>query len=723
MNNSILSWHRFRRAITGLLIFLDKSPRSSQANSAILLALGLALFVGIQTYLAAWPLWSRQMLPEVDDSVIYVQGTVQMEQCFFQDCPALEELRRQLSFPTTDANVAHEVLLAKRVFLSYHPLFSAILLGVQRLGFDPISAYKVVWSFGALFFALAFAYLLSTLWGTPVAGIALMLLAMKALPGTGLHYVVPSNVTMAMALIIWGRIVARNGDAPWFMVIGSILMMAMHPVGRLYALMSALLSISFASMDRRLRSWLPIAATLAAIVIAFVLPAVVKRPQMFNPDFAPKDMNFIAAALQSAGQHLLALVIEIVRLESGLFGSVTLFSGLVAFGLIVAPTERRPAIVKITCVCLLFVGGLMFYRAYHSGDVIFRVWIPLIVILFGAVAQSLWRVAQESWRWLVSYMITPGEPEHFTLRKAWPLVALAALSGYVFSMGAKGMEQVVAVSEHVRTRQPLAFDPGQVKLLLSEAKDGDNVLYTSMTIMPYYFIEGALRVGALYYHSSLRDTPAAQWWEKPDVRFAVTYNPTVYHPNFERRPEPNWWTTMPEFRFSPLAKGRRNQPIAYEGYIPASSFRWIEIEPRVGDFSRVLRVYVKSEGASAEIEALPIDRGGRPIRDAACIATVPARSSGWVDLDVSPASEATRFRIRRVSGSSKFAIGGITFGQDRVLWPWAQKAELAVSLRDDCNDPVVIYFDPSRILPAPLNNREITVLDDHGSSVLFKIGR
>ncbi|MBI5568831.1 MAG: hypothetical protein HY914_02705 [Desulfomonile tiedjei] len=661
------------------------------------------------------------MLPEVDDSVTYVLKTVQMNECFFQNCPALEDLRQQLSFRTSDADAAHEALLAKRVFPVYHPLFSVILLGVQSLGFDALTSYKIVWSFGPLFFGIAFAYVLSTLWGAPVAGIALVLLSLKVFPDTGLHHVVPSNTAMGMALIVWARIVSRRGDAPWCLVIGGILLMAMHPVGRLYALMSVLLSVSLAGVDRRPRRWLPVVATVAAIAIAFVLPAVVERPTLFNPEIAPRDVNMLVWVLEGAAQHLAALLLQVVRLEGGLFGAMTFFCGLVVFGFIVVPNERRPAILNVVALCLLFLLGLMLYRAYHPGDVILRVWIPLVVILYGAVAQSLWYVIESAWRWLVSYARSPGAAEHFTLARAWPLVAFAVLCGYVFNMGANGVEQVVATTEHVRTREPLAFDSAQVKLLLAEAKPGDRVLYSSIIVMPYYFIEGAMRVGAVYYHPTLSRTPAAQWWERPDIRFAALYNPTVYHPDFEGVPEPDWWTTQPDFRFSPLSTRKTHQPLAYEGYIPASTFDWIEIEPRAGDFPRVLRLFVKSEGGPAEVEVVPIDQWGRFLRGDSRTATVPAGSSGWLDFDISAAREATRFRIVRARGSRKFGIGGITFGRDRLLWPWAQKAELAVAQKSGDGKAVTVRFDASRMLPFPLNSRHVTVLDDHGSSVLMKV--
>jgi len=66
-------------------------------------------------------------------------------------------------------------------------------------------------------------------------------------------------------------------------------------------------------------------------------------------------------------------------------------------------------------------------------------------------------------------------------------------------------------------------------------------------------------------------------------------------------------------------------------------------------------------------------------------------------------------------------VGGITFGQDRHYWPWAQKARLTFQPRHDCTGPITVSFDPAALLPEPLKKRRITVLDDRGSSVLLKL--
>jgi hypothetical protein len=43
--------------------------------------------------------------------------------------------------------------------------------------------------------------------------------------------------------------------------------------------------------------------------------------------------------------------------------------------------------------------------------------------------------------------------------------------------------------------------------------------------------------------------------------------------------------------------------------------------------------------------------------------------------------------------------------------------------RDCCAGPIRVSFDPVNLLPEPLKQRKVTVLDDCGSSVLLEIAQ
>jgi len=714
-----------RKLSSGIPSSLEDSPRSQLIISWLILLFGLVVWTAVQTALVGVPLWTRALPPEVDDSLSYVVKTKQMEECFYQDCLALEDLRKQYLSPTSDPEVASQrELMASRLFPVYHPLLSAGFLGLKKFGWDLMTVYKLVWTVGPFFFGLAFAYLLATLFGLPAAGLALALLAFKVFPDTGLNRVVPSNIAMGMGVLLWARVISREGDAPWSMIIGSLALVAMHPVGRVYSLIAAVISLLTPGFKLKPRRLLPVLFIFLLVALSFTSFSFLRQTGLVTISVHPGGGAPVLAMVMGAAQSMAAVIVEIVRLKDSLFGSIPIFCGALVFGLIVMPPESRRTALRAILIYAFFLAAIFFYVSSHPADVIFRIWIPLIVMLFGAVGYGIWYALQHSVGLLITRLRAPRPGENINLQQAVVVVILAILVGYSFQMITSGGEHLIATGRHLRNRQPIMFDPSQPELLLSQAKPGDRVLYSSMMIMPYYFIHGAMGLGAVYYHPAMEGTQSvSEWLERPDLRFAVTYNPTVYHPTYEGVSEHRWWVTSPEYRFSPLSKRRKHGPLAREGMIRASDFRWIEIRPTVPDFPGTLNLTVKNTGKKALIQVIPIDRAGVPLSAGRTKKMIPADFSGRVELDLSKAPQADRFRIVLPGGDPKLVIGAIGFGDDRNHWPWAQKADLTFMPKDSETGPVLVSFDPGKILPAPLNEKKITVLNDNGSSVLFRIDR
>jgi hypothetical protein len=689
----------------------------------LLFLTGLVVWIAVQGALTVVPIWSRALPPEVDDSLSYVLKSRLMEECYQRDCPALVDLREELHGRASDPkSYPHRRIARSRIFPTYHPLFSAVLLGLKKLGLDWMTAYKWLWTIGPIFFGLAFVCLLASLWGLPAAGIGLGLLAFKVFPDTGLHHVVPSNFAMGMAALIWARIISKKGKVLWTMIAGSILMIAMHPVGRLYAVMALLLMLSLSGIDRRPRTWISVLVVLLVVGFAFIISDVTQLPKFVNLHPIPKGEAPFLQMATGAVENLIEVFSNIVRMEAGLFGSIPLFFGAVVIGFLTAPVERRAAARKIVAIYAFFLFALLFYVSSHPGDVIFRIWIPFVVILFGAVGQAIWYALCESWRLLKERVKDTAGVAHFGLKEAWPVVLLAVLLGYSFHMTTRGVEQVYATVQHVKERQPLKFDASQPKLLLSRARPGDRVLYTSIIIMPYYFIHGAMRLGAVYYHPSMKGSKLEEkWLNRPDLRFAVTYNPTVYHPSFEGLSEEDWCVSAPSFHFSPLNDIRRYGPISREGMAPASRFRWIEVRVKEKDFPRHFRILIENPGKESRIDLAPVREGGELLSEFKVTATIPSKWSGWVALDLGKIPSLKNFRIILPKGKPRFLIGGMVFGNVPFHWPWAEKADLMFQPREAETGPITISFDPSKILPGPLSRRDVRVLDDRGSSVLFEI--
>lgn len=700
------------------------SPRPTPLSSRLVLIGGLIIYLGVQGFLVNDPLWNRSLPPELDDSVTYILKTKQMQEGLFQVSPAVEDLRRQLHIPSDNPEVVRQRALAgSRIFPFYHPLFSIILIGLNQMGLDLMTAFKVVRSLGPLIFGLAFAYFLTSLFGAGVAGLALGLLAFKVFPDTGLHYVVPSNLAMAIAVIIWGRLLRRQGKAPWTMALGSLALVAMHPVGAIYALMSVALSFFLSEDKDRFRTYLPMLFVVVTVALLFIYSALTRNSFIPNLLIMPGGNFSVVNMFKGAIISGLQVITDIVRYGGGLFGSPPIFCGAVALGLITLSNNERRSVLTILSINLFFLISVLFYLSTHPADVFLRLWIPLVVILFGLVGQAIVFAGRLSWSLLKNLKGKENQKNIDSWQLLWPFVLVALLTGYIIEMSVKGGEIIFATAKYMQISQPLELSTKQPQLLLTLAQPRDKVLYNSIIIMPYYLIHGASTLGAIYYHPAFQRTNIqSTWLSLPELRFAVTYNPLVFHPSFVGVDEPDWWLGIPDFNFSPLSTRRKYGPLARDGQLAAADFSWIEVEVKISDFPKLLKIKINNPGGASTIDLIPVSASRTLLSLYKISAAVPARWSGWVTLDLTATPEVKRFRILLPPGSPCYQLSGMIFGEDRLRWPWSQKASLTLMPREGPSE-ITVSFDPAESLPAPLNRRAVSVLDDQGSSVLLQINR
>ena len=702
-------------------------PETLQVGAAVswaVLVCGLLIWIAVQGPLVALPLWTRGSLPEPDDTYPYLVRTRQIEECVRQDCPALDDLRQQVLVPSTDPYVAQQRTLAASPFHIYHPLFSILLLFVKMFGLDFVTAYRVVWSLAPLFFGLAFSYFLIALFGVPVAGIALFLMAFKVYPDSGLHYVVPSSLTMGVALIVWARIISKRGDAPWTMTLGSLAMAAFHPIGLVYSLMAA--AIAFLVSGRRLtkRMWWALFAVGCILTAGLIIPPLVRLPHLVLPPLWPSGGAGLVTILRGATEAVgIEVLPHIFKGEAALFGSFPWFYLAVAFGTVTLARERRGVVGSTFVVTGFFSVAMLLHVTSHPADLFFRLWIPPLTVLFGIAASGLWYTLKRSLE-LFRDMLRTRPNAGLTVSAAWPVVALAMFAGYACHMALSGLEQCYGIATYMRDRQPVAFDAKQPELMLSAARQGDRVLYTSPIVMSYYFACGAMQWGAVYYHPALRGTvTGTEWLSRPDIRFAVTYNPTIYHPSFEGLLDKDWRISRPDFIFTPLSKPRTAMPIAVDGAIRALSFRWIEVEPKGSTSASGLKLLISNPGKTSWIDLLVNDQDANSWFEPARRIAIRSGWSGWLPVCASNPLPPARYRIVLPAGEADFRIEWISFGDDGLRWPWTQKALVTFMPTDGSTGPICRSFDSSALLPTPLNQYRVIVLDDHGSTVLLRIDR
>jgi hypothetical protein len=707
------------------LAWLDRSSRVGSAIRWAVFLQGLVLWMLVQTAFVHDIVWNRPMVPELDDSLTYVLKTRQMEECFSQDCPALRDLREQFAHPTADPQVhAARSLCGSRIFPVYHPLFSALLLGLTKFGVSLMQVFKIVWTAGPVLFGIAFAYLLFVLWDAPAAGLALGMLAFKVFPDTGLHHVVPSNVATAIAVIIWARLLQKNGHAPFTLIAGCIILIGLHAIGIIYAMMSSALALVLQAGRLNIRTLAIVCGAILLAGLALVAPAMVDHPGFVRFSILPPgDQPFQAMAI-AARDSLLAVIIECWRLREGLFGIIPLFFGAVAMGFLTADRSRAYAVLTFVAVYAIFLGGLMFYPSSHPADVILRMWIPLVVVLFGAVGQAFWHTLRGSWSCLVDGVTDAAPHQPQGMERRWIVVAMAVLVGYCVHMMTAGAEQILITAKQEHRDQPLRIEASQPERLLREAGPGDRVLYTSVIVMPYYFIHGAMRLGAMFYDPAMADEDYIQrMLQEPKLRFAVTYNPTVHHPGFDGLPETQWWLSQPPMHFSTLNAARTDLPIAEEGVIPTEKFAWMDVRPKQSPFPRTMSLLTHGGDQEARIRVLALGADGTVLPGPGAGGTIPAHVSARVQIPLPEQANLSGARIVFPSRARSFAIRGLVFGaEQRLHWPWAQRARLSFAYREGRCEPAPVSFDVADLMPRELAARGVRVLDDRGSTVLFRIG-
>lgn len=692
----------------------------------LLLAAGLLVFLGVQGHLLISPLRNWTLLPEIDDTLTYVLKTQQMKECFHQNCPALLDLRQQLLVPLPDPEAAQQQALASsRVFPVYHPLFSVLLLGISSLGLSVMEAYRWLWCLAPGIFGLAFAVFLYTLVGPGPAGAALFLLAFKVFPDTGLHHLVPSNFTMALAVILWARLIACRGWAPWSLIVGTWLLMTLHLVGVIYASMSALLAVLLVERGQRRRLILPVAVVAVSLAALFAVYSLMRSSHgvlFVIPPAFPRGHQAFWVWLTGSAANVSRVIIDNVKLAGGLWGMAPFLLGALVLGLLTLEPRRRQVILKVLLMYGITLGGLVFYVSSHPADILFRLWIPLVVVLYGLVGQAFGAVFTWvcAW-WRQNRKDLQGENLP-AFQQFWPVALFAVMVGYAGDMIVKGTEQVLVMAQHLREREPLALYPSQPKLLLDLARPGDRVLYTSIIALDYYLIHGALRLGAVYYHPAFKGSfIATDWLRRPELRFVVAYQPTVYHPSFEGVDENNWWITRPDFRYSLLSRPRKYGPAAREGKIPAALYRELTIKPKDGGRPQTLRINLENPGGPAVLQVVPLDHLGQPREEAHQTIPVKKGWSGWLTVDLRPLTPWSALRLEFPRDGDRYQVTGLAFDQDPHLWPWVQKAQLTFHPREGGSPVFTVSFDPKDLLPEPLKTRPVAVLDDRGSSVLLKL--
>jgi hypothetical protein len=719
----------------------DKSSVCLSKWSWATLLSGLAIWFGVQGYLILTPVFSRSGPPEPKDTLPYIARTERMEKCFWGDCPALKDLAIQFSEPSTSREVEIYRSWASTIFGSNQVGFSLVLLLLKQAGIDVMTGYRVMCVLAVLLFGTGFAYLLTALWGRSAAGLALLLLAFKVFPDTGLNFVVPSNLCMGMATLIWARIITRRGKALWTLGIGSLILVAFHPIGAAYALFAGVLALAFSGVTFSRRMLATAAVVLIVLALAIVLPTRIYNLSEYFSSVGLRDV------LSQGGSSLAKVVVEVVNLGHGLYGALPLFLSCIALGMIVASPGHRHQVAIFLKIYSIFLVVSLFYPPRPPADTFLRMWIPLVVVLFGAIGMAWKTTLVFAWEFTKRFRNRSRERRFLSIQESWPILIAAFIFGYAVQMSLVGGEQIIAMSEHFKNLWPLRVCSRQTEMLLAKARPEDRVLYESMMLMNCFFAKGSLGLGAVYYHPVMKGTSTdTGWLTRPDLRFAVAFNPLAIHPSFEGLHERRWGVSCPEFRFSPLKGARRGRPMLNEEGLEVARFKHMDVEWPQDSTPRSMTLVVDNPGSECSISISPIEASGQPFENRTSSLDVPARpvqqaslnfdgtpnlgpktdreyrNATVLQVDVAAMQPATGARLT-FSRHSRARIVALRFDGSELNWPWDHKARLVIT-DNSCQGGVMVFsFDPAKILPETVQYESLKVLNDCGSSVLLEIMR
>ncbi len=545
------------------------------------------------------------------------------------------------------------------------------------------------------------------------------MLAFSIFPDTGLHYFVPGNAALGVALFAWARILSRKGDAPLIIILGTLALVLLHPMGRIYSIMGAVMAATVFGIPRKRSTWAGIVGCLVIVALAFLISATVESPMLA---FRPEPYGSGQGYLSSLGDSITAIGVQFQRTEPALLRSSLVFFGAALCGFLTVPWGRCVVILRVFTILFAFLVASLFYiLPQHPADLFLRMLAPMVALLFGGVGAVTWFTLCQSYVLVSQPRPVPKDAPALKPSLHWPLVAFTVLAAFVIQIVLTGIEGWIVLTEHMKAREPLELSKSQPERLLSESRPDDRVLYDSMIVMPFYFVNGAMTRGAVFY-PAIRGTPVErEWLDSQDLRYAALYNPMVVTQRVQGFEEEAWWQTKPSLRYSALDLQKPNRTLSINGKIPMNRLMWVQVESQDGEPLQSPEIFVDDATFDTCVEVVPLYSPGSLSENETATTAVKAGWKGWIRIRFPDLASLKGVRILSPNGKGSYSIGGLRFGNCQLQWPWKSKANMTVQPRTGDISPIKVSFDPRRLLPPPLSSKKLSVLDDGGSSVLIRM--
>ncbi len=673
---------------------------TASRGGRIVFAAGLAVYLLVQVGLIGVANHRRVVPVEADDAYVHILRAEQMRTCFRQDCPALEDLRAGL-LGTPGGTPTPSLLLSiayNRTFGVHTPLYSGLLVGAHGLGASWETAHDIISMLGATFIGVAFGLWLLALWGPGSAGIALGILAFTVFSGQGVLYVVPSNLTLAIGVMTWAAIVHSRDRPAGIVLFGILAMLAMHPIGKAYAVVTLLWYVLIVETPISKKTWLVVVSGLFMIGVASGLPYLVERPEMLLFPSPLPDGWSVWSGIVGNLYGATRIVAKWLLLNQ----FYVIDASLVLLGFLLSPlSQRRKIGITGGTLTLLLLASLFHLLPGYRAEVFSRFWLAVAVLLTGAMGHAVWLGVLSALDHVRDLRSDEGSaaPDQTTFASgnrwttAFFLASVLVLAQWALNHAVLGSLALGEQLQYMSEYQDMEFDPSQPELITRESPSCGNILYMNLTLMHFFFAHGTLQCGAIL-NPFLGAPPKAA---RQNLDYAVAWNPT-------------------------LLVALANRAGYRKGGILLSDDS--EIEYSNDEKLRTphsCRLKLANPGRRADLRWIWIF-DGEPKGDEPTVIPVEATWSGWRECPTLPESDVSGFRLLAPDDETQVLLQGIRLSEESSLnWPWEHGGNLDYRSPDGYTEAGAIRFEVTELTPFEANSGQ--VLSDSGSSVLIRFDR
>lgn len=679
-----MSLNNISKSLQQLRIFNDNQGK-------LVFVIGLALFFAGQLSLAVIPMVNRTVPVEADDAYSFIVKAVQLSECIQEECAGLNNLKEQVSPFSSDPFLRGiRGRVEFRVFNFYAPLHSAILALLKEVVGSWELAYNAIIIAGVLLFGFAIAYWFFTLFGAGAAGYGLIILSVVTFRGHGINDIVPWNLSLALTILVWAKILRSGPDNFWSLVLLFVPILALHPIGRVFAIMSLFLygiMLAKGNFNKR-RVILTVLIGLVLLGAAVILPRVIPEPNRPFP-------NYIQT-VSGASDNLVPAVQLIVQ-WAGHFHSIPAAILLIFIGWLSARTINLQRIQAMSLVLLLGLAGGLMYS--DPGILLFeRMWIPAAIFGFGLVGQAIWLFSQALMKVFKDFVNRNSGNSKLGNAgfEGHQYVLMLLLIGLVF--GTALTRHYLFYSDHYfmtiksnQTRNDLYIDPSQTEELASLIKPGETVLYDNLTTMLIFFSRDGIHYQTVFYPAVIDSSEEKIWLEENlSISYIVSRNP-----------------------LSKLLGARK-------GALGFDNGSHVVLNAELSMPLDAVRFLIQNQGGEATLMLMYEVMGKEPVKERLEI-MLPSGFSGWI-FPSFVHENIGKIELYTDYSESSVTLNGIqTNERDNLFWPWDGGINVETFSLEKPDLIESISFSTQDLFP--FSHESLTVLQDNGSTVLSRLVR